>query len=254
MGCEVRFDPKLKEEALAAAVEAVPPGRPGGAFHQSARSGARRRRAEAGGARRRGLQHHRCGGGIAARDLCLQLPRQELDCRGRAGVRSDSGAGPADRRQRHRAAAGRVEQERLLQSARPLRADAGADRPGTDRPRSCPARRSLRPAGRGVEPQPHRRCRAPARRATHGLAHRGGARRRYRQRARRAQRADQGTDRRGFLCRHAAGRVFHQHGARRSGGSGGAGTRGARRKAFAPGWTSSPRNRRAARASSPTAS
>ena len=35
--------------------------------------------------------------------------------------------------------------------------------------------RSLRPARRGVEPQPDRRCRAPARRAAHGLAHRSGA-------------------------------------------------------------------------------
>ena len=66
-------------------------------------------------------------------------------------------------------------------------------------------------------------------------------RRRHRQRARRAQRADPRTDRRGVLRRDAAGRILHQHVARRSGGSGGAGARRSRRRAFAPGWTSSPK-------------
>ncbi len=124
-GCEVVHDPALKDEALVAALGRDRGGRPGRPVDQGDRrdAGCRRPRADRPGRRR--LQHDRCRRRIGARDLRLELPRQERRGRGGTHVGADPRPRPADPRQRHRAAGRAVEQEGVRQGQGPVRVDAG---------------------------------------------------------------------------------------------------------------------------------
>ena len=142
---------------------------------------------------RRGLQHHRCGGCVEARDLRLQLSGEERDRCCRADLRADSGARPAHSRQRRGAARGEMEQEGLCQGARPARADARRAGHRQHRAGSHQARRGVRPRRHPLEPAlrrgnaaDERRGSADARTRSRGATDedraRGDARRRRRAR------------------------------------------------------------------------
>ena len=152
LGCEVRFAPKLKDEALVAGVEQFRPDvlvvrgtkvpeavLAAGALKLVVRAGAGYNTIDVAAASRRGIYVSNCPGknSIAVAELAfgliLAIDRQIPD---NVAV---SSPGP-------------VEQECLLQGPRPLRPNVRTDRPGTNRPRSRPARQSLRPARSGVEP------------------------------------------------------------------------------------------------------
>ena len=160
LGCEVRFAPKLKDEALVADVEQFRPDvlvvrgtkvpeavLAAGALKLVVRAGAGYNTIDVAAASRRGIYVSNCPGknSIAVAELAfgliLALDRQIPDnvIALRQGQWNKSAFSKA------RGLYGRT-----------LR----TDRPGTNRPRSRPARQSLRPARSGVEPQPDRRCRA----------------------------------------------------------------------------------------------
>ncbi len=173
------------------------PHRPVDARH---RGDARRRSAVAHRSCRCRRQHDRRRGGVAPRHLRLELPGQERRGGGRAGVRADARARPARRGQRRRPAPRRVEQEGILQGARPLRPDARAHRlrqhrAGGGAPRPC-----VRHAGDRLEPA-LRRGRGDPATGRPGARHRGGGdpggSRRAGRRRQRASRADQGHTRPG---------------------------------------------------------
>ena len=126
--------------------------RAGGAQHEGDGADARRRTAVAHRARRRRLQHHRCGRGVRAWHLRLELSRQERDCRRGARLRADPGAGSPRSGQRRRAARRAVEQEGVLEGAGPLRQDPRPARRRQHRPGNDPPRRRVRPRRRAVEP------------------------------------------------------------------------------------------------------
>ena len=98
------------------------------------------------------LQHDRHEEGLGARDLRLELPRQELDRRRRADDGADPGPRPPDPGRGRGPSGGRLEQGQVRQGPRPLRADPGDPRHGKHRARGGPARAGIRPSGAGVEP------------------------------------------------------------------------------------------------------
>ena len=86
IGCEVSYQPDLKDEALVEAITEGVAGCAGRARHQSHRTDAGGRSNQAGGSRRRRLQHDRRGGRFKTWNLCFQLSGQKFDRRGGAGV------------------------------------------------------------------------------------------------------------------------------------------------------------------------
>ena len=88
-GCDVVYEPDLKDDALTRGDCLERGGRAGRARHQGDGGDARRGAALADRAGRRRIQHHRCGGSVEARDLRVELSRQERDRRRGARVRAD---------------------------------------------------------------------------------------------------------------------------------------------------------------------
>ena len=159
-GCEVLYEPDLKDDALAEAIKTSRRRRARGAQHESHDADAGRRTARADRARRRRLQHDRRRGRLEARDLRVELPGQERDCGRRARLRAHPVARPPRARQRRRTACRQVEQEGIFQGAGPLRQDAGAARRRQHRAGDDPARRRVRPRRRALEPPVFRRAAA----------------------------------------------------------------------------------------------
>ena len=171
-GCDVIFEPgRIRRHARRGHQENAGAGA-GRAIDAGHRSDAGCGRVVADRPRRRRRQYHRRGGGVEARHLRVELPRQEL----RRGRRADDGIDPRARsahpRQRRRAARGHVEQEGILEGEGADGADARPARLRPHRPRGRQARACVRHAGRGVEP-PLQRRRGGARRGPGRVRHRG---------------------------------------------------------------------------------
>ena len=99
-GCEVVFEPDLKDATLAEALGEDRRRRARRALDAGDRADDGRGPAGADRPRRRRLQHDRRQGGEQARHLRVELPGQELAGGGRAGLRPDPRARPAHPRQR----------------------------------------------------------------------------------------------------------------------------------------------------------
>ena len=132
-GCEVVYEPALEGDALHGAIREtgadvliVRSTKVTEAMLEAGRAGARR-------PRRRRLQHHRRRRRVAPRHLRLELPGQERGGRRRADARPDPRARPPHPRQRRRAARRALEQEGVLEGARPA----------TARPSACSAPGSI---------------------------------------------------------------------------------------------------------------
>ena len=155
MGCGLRFEPKLKDEALVDAVRSFLPDvlvvRSTKVPEAMLAAGA----AETRRARRRRLQHHRRGGGLAPRHLRLQLSRQELHRRRRAGLRAASSRWTAASPITSPTSAQASGTRRNSRKARGLFGRTlGLVGFGHIGHEDDPARPRLRHAGRRLEPQP----------------------------------------------------------------------------------------------------
>ena len=153
LGCEISYQPDLKDDALVDAIrkeapdvlvvrgtKVTEPMLDAGPVKLVVRAGA-------------GLQHDRRGRRFEARYLRFELSRQKLDRRCRARVCVDPRARSSHRRQRRHVASRRVEQERVFESARIVWPHAWLDRRRQDRPGDDSARASVWNAGGCVEPK-----------------------------------------------------------------------------------------------------
>ena len=97
LGCDVSFQPDLKDETLVAAITETRPDvlvvRGTKVTEPMLDVGSD----QAGRPGRGRLQHDRRGGGLKARHLCFKLSWEKLDCRGGVGVRTDPCSGSSDR-------------------------------------------------------------------------------------------------------------------------------------------------------------
>ena len=140
IGCDVVHDPALKDEALAAALARDAGGGAGRPLDQGDRGDDGRRAPRPHRPRGRRLQHDRRRRRVGPRHLRLELPGPERGRRGRARVRPDPRARPADPGQRRRPAGRPLEQAGVREGPRPVRHDARAagvreHRPGAGAPR-----------------------------------------------------------------------------------------------------------------------
>ena len=177
LGCDVVFQPDLKDDALTEAI-----GSSGAEVLIVRSTKVTRAMLEAG---------HlslviRAGAGYNTIDVeaasergiyVANCPGQELGrCRG-ACLRLDPRARPARRGQRRGLEARSLEQEGVQQGPRSLRTHAGPDRRRRHRQGDDSSRPGLRHAGRRVEPEPDARARAGPGRRTQGFAARRSPRR-----------------------------------------------------------------------------
>ena len=175
-GCEFSYQPDVKDDALVEAVRSYGPDvlvvRSTKVTEQMLDAGALKLIVRAGA----GYNTIDVAGRLAPRRLRLELPGQELGRRRRARARAHTLLRPAHRRQRLGASRGPLEQEGVLEGARPSRANARPHRHGPDRTGSHHARARLRHARRRLEQESGRRARHSARRRAYGRPARRGAR------------------------------------------------------------------------------